>query len=159
MDSLDTSKNADLIYQHTLYLLKEQKDSIIRLDTKLSALLGFSGLTLRFTESLHSQPFKNLFFQEPEIWCLLLKIISCLLAAICTAICVCELTARTRGSAVDPAELLKSKFYERDEETNKCAVTIAWIETRLGRLRPLLLIVAIACFLLLCFSPIIYKLN
>jgi hypothetical protein len=129
MDEINSSKNADLAYQHTLGLFKEQKDSIIRLDTKLSALLGFSGLSLRFTESLHSMPMKSYSWKDPETWCLIFKILSCIFALICSAVCVSRLTAKTRGSAVSPEFFFKKDFYEADEDTNKYALTLAWIET------------------------------
>lgn len=129
MTESNTSKNADLIYQYTFNLAKEQRDSIIRLDTKLSALLGFSGLTLRFTESLHSKPFSEILHNNPEILCLICKIISCVFALVCAGICVHGLQAKTRGIAVDPSELLKIELYERDVETNKCYITKAWIKS------------------------------
>lgn len=132
------NKNTELIYQYTNELLKSKIDSIIRLETKVGVVLGFSGLFLKFAATLHSIPIKQesinklqdflLLTLTPEGECLILKILSYLFIVFCGIICLYALSAKTRGSIIDPKELMKNEFYERSDQKNKEDIIEAWID-------------------------------
>ncbi|RCJ42380.1 hypothetical protein A6770_35020 [Nostoc minutum NIES-26] len=123
-----SNSNIDLIYDYTADLIKSQRDSITRLDTKLSTFLAFGGLTLRFALSLHSNSLIKSLESLPEMLCLIFKILSCGLALCCVIICGIGLTAKMRGITVDPKELMKDELFNRKEETNKGYIVSGWIK-------------------------------
>jgi hypothetical protein len=125
---MEKNSNIDLIYQYTASLLKEQGDSLNRLDTKLSAFLGFGGLTLRFALNLPSKPWHESLQNPAYLSCLILKVITCILAGACVFICAFGLTASLRGIAVDPKELMDDEWFQREEEICKGYIISAWIK-------------------------------
>lgn len=127
MTNSSTSK-LDLIYTYTASLLKDQGESLNRLDTKLSGFLGFAALILRFAINLHSDPLLTTSLSLPCVSCLILKISVCILAGVTIFLCARGLTAQKRGITVDPRELMEDEmFLEKSDEYCKGYIISGWI--------------------------------
>jgi hypothetical protein len=120
-----------LNYEYTLSLLKQQGDSINRLDTKLSTFLGFGGVLLRFALSLDSQSWLDSgSFHEASRWCLIFKIFTCVFSGMCIVVCAIGLTAKQRGISVDPKELMDDHLFQKKEEICRGYIVSGWIRIK-----------------------------
>lgn len=99
--------NAKLVYDYTLNFIEEQRKSLVRLDIKFAFVLSLSVLKLDNSAAITSGIF----------------------ALTCAGMCLRSLSAKVRGSVVDPAELLQDEIYERDPETNRCYIVKGWLNT------------------------------
>ena len=116
---VDTSieeSNATLVYEYTLRYVEMMRTSYDRLNTRLSALVGFSGLLLKFAADLPSDA------QTCPV-CLLSKIGACLLLGVAVGLGVWGLYAKAIGTIVAPRFLLQDEEYVKPNEL--CKLTIA----------------------------------
>ncbi len=100
--------------------------SINVLNTKLTTIIGFGGVLLKFAVDL---PDASLVFGIPGqstklgcLSCLILKITVCLLSTISICLAAIGLLAKEGGGIVRPRKLLKEWLYEPDE---RCRLFIA----------------------------------
>lgn len=118
---MEEKSNIELIYDYTKTVISAQSESLNRLDTKLSAFLGFSGLLLRFALSLPSNSVFNL--------CQVLKVLVCVFAGASILSSAIGLTAKIRGTTVDPKILMGDDWYWESEERCRAFIVNTWIVT------------------------------
>lgn len=125
----EENSNIELIYSYTEALIKAQGESLNRLDTKLSAFLAFAGVSLRFAVDL---PNEAALAQTPT-WvystALVLKLLACGFSMLSILVCVFGLTAKMRGSVVDPEILMDDKWYWEKESYCRAFIVKTWIKT------------------------------
>lgn len=101
--------NLEIIQRYTESVYKTVTDSINALDTKLTTVIGFSGVLIRFTSDL----------SVCNSWFIATKILVCLLL-ISSVICsVIGLTPKPSGPIVTPRELRENYYYGKDEECRR----------------------------------------
>ncbi|MBD1865677.1 hypothetical protein [Trichocoleus desertorum] len=124
-----TKANATLIYDYTDSLLKTQRESLNRLDTKMSAFFAFAGALLKFALNLPSGA--DLLNSPPLVLntCLVLQVVVCISAAISASVSAIGLTAKLGGEVPSPKILMSNKLYKLDEETLRCKIINSWIRT------------------------------
>lgn len=121
--------NIELIYSYTESLIKAQEESLNRLDTKLSAFLAFAGVSLRFAIDL---PNKSALAGIPALVAstsLLLKQLAIGLSVLSIIVSVWGLTARMRGSVVNPETLMSDRWYWEEAERCKAFIVNTWVKT------------------------------
>jgi hypothetical protein len=120
--------NINLIYDYTEYRIKLTNDSINALNTKLSAVLGFSATSIIFSINLPNQAFipnqEHLYFCYS---CLILKTIVCVLLAITIFKCIQGLRPKAFGG-MTPPEILMEEYYSDTEDNCRLVITKTWIE-------------------------------
>lgn len=124
-----TKTNAAVIYDYTESLLKNQRESLNRLDTKMSGFFAFAGALLKFALDL---PSKDDLIGSPSLvltTCIVLQIIVCVSAATSAAISAMGLAAKLGGKVPSPKALMSDELYKLDEETLKCRIINSWIKT------------------------------
>jgi hypothetical protein len=122
--------NIDLIYGCTEALLKSQRESLTRLDTKLSAFLALSGVMLRLTFDFPVLSDPARFGHLTCNTCHLLKVLT--YVSLITAVFVSSfgLTAQPKGkTTVRPDVLMEDDWYWEEEERCKAWIVKGWIET------------------------------
>jgi hypothetical protein len=124
----NNKNNAELVYQHTLQIIKEQKESLIRLDNKISATLGFSVLLLRLFEIKIQHPITEYRELTSEIYYLFFKAAGYIFTVICAVICVFGLKGVSKGAIIEPSDLLEDEVFNRSVTENKRAM----VETLTG---------------------------
>ncbi|WP_027401578.1 hypothetical protein [Aphanizomenon flos-aquae] len=120
--------NAELIYQHTLNIVKEKRESIVRLDTKTGALLAFGGFSLRSIEIPYNAEIFQLSIYNAAFWYLGLKIFSYIFVLLSTWFCIRGLIVIKAGGTASPTAMLKAEIFDRDITTNKCSLIRTWDE-------------------------------
>ena len=123
--------NAELIYQHTLGIVKEKRDSIVRLDAKIGALLAFQGFSLRqagidINLKVFTWPIP---IYEPIFWYSFCKILSYAFVLCSVFYCIKGLIVISAGGTVNPMEMLKSEIFENNMIDNKRNLIATWNET------------------------------
>jgi hypothetical protein len=117
--------NTELIYKYTEALLKEQSESLNRLDTKLSAFLAFTGVLVRFvgdlsgTVTVHGLTCNT---------CTLLKIVAYISLGTSAFLLCLGLTAKLRGKVISPKTLMRDEWYFSDRNEISDYIISAWIE-------------------------------
>jgi hypothetical protein len=118
--------NIDLIYEYTESVFKNISDNIDKLNTRLTTVIGFSGILLRFAADL---PNRGIIFDFPllhihiEWLSLVLKIGVCLSLLLCVCLSAWGLAPKKgAGTMVPPGKLLDEWYYETDE---RCKLYIA----------------------------------
>ncbi|MBD2066176.1 hypothetical protein H6F93_01305 [Leptolyngbya sp. FACHB-671] len=101
--------NIDVIQQYTESAYKTVNDSINALDTKLTTVIGFSGLLIRFTSDLGAG----------NQWLVIAKISICLLLIASVLCSVVGLLPGQTGAIVTPRELREDFYYKKDEECKR----------------------------------------
>lgn len=120
--------NINLIYSYTEYRIKMTNDSINALNTKLSAVLGFSATSIIFSINLPNQAFiPNTRHEYLCYSCLILKIIVCVLLAVTIFKCIQGLLPKAVGG-MTPPEILMNEYYYDTDENCKLVITKTWIE-------------------------------
>ncbi len=109
--------NVKLAYEYTESALKDINASLDHATTKLTAILAFSGVLLRFTIDLES---KGYFFIS--------KFLICSLAALTIGFCGKGLLAEPTGDIIRPEECLKPEWYRASEEKFQLYIVRQWIE-------------------------------
>lgn len=104
--------NIVLIYEYTESVLKSVNDSIRSLNTKLSSVIGFSGVLLKFTSDL----------RHDTVWFITLQVSICLLLIAASWIGFWGLQPKNVGDIVSPKELRQDFYYESDEECRRYIV-------------------------------------
>lgn len=89
------------------------------MDTKLSAFLGFSVILLRFALNLPD----NSVFDVIKV----LKVLVCLFAGASVLFSAIGLTAKNRGTTVDPKVLMGDDWYWESEEKCRAFIVNTWI--------------------------------
>jgi len=123
----EKNSNINLIYGYTEALLKSQKESLNRLDTKLSAFLALSGVMLRLAFDFPFLPDPAKIYYLTCNTCNLLKIsvYGCLIVAVFVS--SSGLIAQPRGRTVDPEVLMEDEWYWEEEERCKAWIVKGWI--------------------------------
>ncbi|EAZ90617.1 hypothetical protein [Crocosphaera chwakensis] len=104
LTSAERSTNADLIYSYTEEFLKLQRESLNRLDTKMSVFLAFTGVLVRFTSELS----EKVIIEDFTCYsCLLLQIITYIALGSSALVLCLGLTTKLRGSVISPKALMK----------------------------------------------------
>ncbi len=122
MSSIET------IYKYTEALLKEQESSLLRLDTKATVLIAFAGTIAKTAMDIESSsiiPFA-LFGHLKEFR---LSWVVYTFSSLTVLFASLGVTAKTRGRAVDPSELMEDKWFQQEEEYHQGYIISGWIET------------------------------
>ena len=130
VDALEEKEhtNIKLIYEYTEYRLKLVNDSINALNTKLSAILGFSATSIVFSINLPNQAFITNPAENSLCYCcLLLKIIVCVLLVATIYIGINGFRPKAGGGMTPPSLLLEENYYDSDEDC-RLIITKTWIE-------------------------------
>ena len=117
--------NTELIYKYTESLLKNQSESLNRLDTKLSAFLAFTGVLVRFVDDLSGEVTVNGF---PCHSCTLLKLLAYISLGTAAFLLCLGLTTKLRGSVISPKTLMRDEWYFADSSDISDYIVSAWIE-------------------------------
>ncbi|NET00360.1 MAG: hypothetical protein F6K61_07210 [Sphaerospermopsis sp. SIO1G1] len=114
---IDTEEhtNTKLAYEYTESLLKDVNKSIDSLNTKMTTVIGFSGLLLRFSADL-----------SDNSYCLYIKIAICVLLAIDICLCIIGLMPSPCGDVVSPEDLLDREWYYKSDERCRHYIASAW---------------------------------
>ena len=99
--------NADFAYEYTQKTLEKISKRLDALNTKLGGALAFSGVLLKFTESLDNNGILGF-----------IKIGICFSCACCIISCGLGLSPYSTGCAVAPESFLKPEIYRLSDE--KC---------------------------------------
>jgi hypothetical protein len=110
IQSIDTIKhnNADFAYEYTQKTLEKVNKSLDVVNTKLSGALAFSGVLLKFTESLDSNGILGF-----------IKIGICFCCAGCIISCGLGLSPNKTGNVVAPDSFLEPEIYRLSDEECK----------------------------------------
>jgi len=104
--------NITLIYEYTESVLKGVNDSIKSLNTKLSSVIGLSGVLLKFTSDL----------SHDTSWFIGLQVLICFLLVTTSWVGFLGLQPKNVGDIVRPKELRESFYYSTDEECRRYIV-------------------------------------
>jgi hypothetical protein len=109
-DSTETTEhnNASFAYEYTQKTLEKVNKGIDALTTKLGGALAFSGVLLKFTETLSN-----------EGWLVWLKIAVCFFLTVAIASCGFGLSPVNTGKVVDPESFLNPTIYRLPDEECK----------------------------------------
>jgi hypothetical protein len=110
VQSIDTTEhnNAAFAYEFTQKTLDKVNKSLDVINTKLSGALAFSGVLLKFTESLDNNGILG-FIKIGICFCCAVSIISCGLG----------LSPKKAGVAIDPDSFLEPEIYRLSDEECK----------------------------------------
>ena len=114
----DLHENSDFFYQYTERKLEKVYESIDATTAKLTAILGFSGVLLRFTVDLPD--WKYVFACKLTV--ILLLASSIILSSI-------GLKPKKFGNAVLPETILEPEWYRAKDEMLKLFIGREWLET------------------------------
>ncbi|HLO89451.1 MAG TPA: hypothetical protein VK203_31200 [Nostocaceae cyanobacterium] len=121
--------NIALIYEYAEQALKSVQADIDALNTKLSAVIGFNAVLIRFSSGLPDQSLKiNVKILGVCLSCyscITLKIISCILLIISIIICLLAFFPKSGGEIVRPRELIE-KCLTITEETYRLSIINVW---------------------------------
>jgi hypothetical protein len=101
--------NLEVIQRYTESVHKTIADSISALDTKLTTVIGFSGVLIRFTNDL----------SICNNWFVAVKITVCLLLIASVIFSAIGLAPRSSGAIVTPRELREDFYYGKNEECRR----------------------------------------
>lgn len=107
--------NTKLAYEYTESVLKDVNKSIDSLNTKMTTVIGFSGVMLRFAADLSN-----------DGYCLYIKIAVCVLLAIDIGLCIIGLMPSPCGDVVSPEDLLDGEWYYKSDERCRHYIASAW---------------------------------
>ncbi|MEA5577659.1 hypothetical protein [Anabaena sp. UHCC 0451] len=107
--------NTKLAYEYTESILKDVNKSIDSLNTKMTTVIGFSGVLLRFSADLSNHGY-----------CLYIKIAVCTLLAIDIGLCIIGLMPSPCGDVVSPEDLLDGEWYYKSDERCRHYIASAW---------------------------------
>ena len=124
-DNLGNEPNTELIYQYTESLLKNQSESLNRLDTKLSVFLAFTGVLVRFVDTLSGKVTVD---GLPCYTCIFLGLIAYVSLAVSALLLCLGLTAKLRGTVISPKTLMRDEWYFADRADILDYIISAWIE-------------------------------
>lgn len=124
-DPTNPPTNVKLIYDYTEALYKGVSDNIDAINTRLGAVIGFSGLLLRFAVDLPDV--SNIIAGFHCNTCLMLKIACCGAAIVSILLAAFGLTGNPAGRIVKPNTLL-DKYYTDTEEKCRLYITRTWIQ-------------------------------
>lgn len=126
-DERKEHNNIIIIYDYTQYRIKLTNDSINALNTKLSAVLGFSGVSIFFSINLPNQPFLTNSIDLVCYSCLLLKV--SVSVALAIAICIAIQGFRPKAvGGMTPPRILMNEYYHDSEENCRLVITKTWLE-------------------------------
>lgn len=112
MNSVETEHtNIGLIYEYTKSCLDGVNNSINSLNTKLSSVIGFSGVVLKFAGEI-----------EGDEWSIMAKVAICILLSASIWSSLLGLKPKNVGDKVDPRELRQDFYYQPDEECRRYIV-------------------------------------
>jgi len=116
---LDSNSNAELIYNYVNSSIEILRKGIDSLNTKLSALIGFDALLIRFSSDLPKQCLipEWPFFSDPisAYFCSYLRIFSCIFLLISITLGFWGFSPRSGGTLVNPDELIEKCLYVSKE--------------------------------------------
>jgi hypothetical protein len=118
----------EIIYKYTETLIKEQESSLTRLDTKSTVLIAFAGTIAKIAIDIDSKSIVPLSLYGNQVN-FRLSIMVYFFSAITVILASLGLTARARGQAVDPKELMEDEWFERDENMHQGYIISGWIAT------------------------------
>lgn len=107
-DNTPDLNNADLIYKYTQACVKRLQENVDVITGRLTTLLGFSGVLVKFAADMNSCEFLFIFKFLTIIF---------LLSTICT--CLAGLITITAGRIISPEDLLREEVYGMDAETTR----------------------------------------
>lgn len=104
--------NIALIYEYTESVIKAANDSVRSLNTKLSGIIGLSGVLLKFAGDL----------EHSTDWSTGLQILICILLVAASWVGLLGLQPKDIGDIVRPKELRKDFYYSTEEECRRYIV-------------------------------------
>jgi hypothetical protein len=110
--------NSKLIYEYTESYLKYFDRGIDSIKQKVTTVLGFTGVLLKFSADL----------PDADILLILTKIGTCILLVASIFICIVTLNPGKSGDVIEPLELLDDYFY-KEEDYIRTFIIRQWIET------------------------------
>jgi hypothetical protein len=130
-NSQEQQQSVELIYKYIEHSLQTTSNSIGRLETRITTLLGFSGLLLRFTIDLP----QNLVVYSWELGSIF-KIGICIILALAIVVCVIGLFPKSSGGVYTASELL-DELENHDQSYSMKYIALSRDETleRLDKLR------------------------
>ncbi|MBD2097916.1 hypothetical protein H6F90_22860 [Trichocoleus sp. FACHB-591] len=121
---LESNSNAELIYNHINSSIDILRKGIDSLNTKLSALIGFDALLIRFSSGLPNQCsvsewliFSNYIngHLSNGHFCLLLRIFICTFLLLSITLGLCGFSPKSGGTLVKPDELIEKCLHVSKE--------------------------------------------
>lgn len=109
--------NVQLIYEYTENTLKDINASLDNTTTKLTAIVAFSGVLLRFLSDLEGGGYLFTF-----------KALSCFFALLTIGFCGTGLLSKESGQVIEPKELVEAQWYRASEEEVKLYIIRQWLE-------------------------------
>ena len=142
----------DLIYSYTEGVLKSINQSIDDLNGRLIAVIGFSGVMLRFAKDLSPH---SLAYGLPTI-----KVLVCILFTIAIASSAIGLIPKSTASVASPDTLLQ-KWYRETDEQCKLFILAGWEQaiTQLVRMRGSKILASVIAATCLVIGTILYGIN
>ncbi|ACB50494.1 hypothetical protein cce_1144 [Crocosphaera subtropica ATCC 51142] len=123
--SAEKSTNTDLIYSYTEEFLKLQRESLNRLDTKMSVFLAFTGVLVRFASDLS----EKVTIEDFACYsCLLLQIITYIALGSSALILCLGLTTKLSGTVISPKALMKDRWYFADKNDISDYIISGWVQ-------------------------------
>lgn len=110
--------NSKLIYEYTESYLKYFDKGIDSIKQKVTTILGFTGILLKFSADLPST----------DIFLILTKVGTCIFLVASVVICIIALSPRKSGDVIEPSELFNDYFYKEDDYIRSFVIR-QWIET------------------------------
>jgi hypothetical protein len=128
-DNVQHQSNITLIYEYAEKAIKDLQGSIDGINTKLSAVIGFNAVLIRFSSSLPDKSFKiDIAILGVIMSCypgLILKIVSCILLIVSIIISLIALFPKSTGTIVQPSELIE-KCLKISEEDYRLSIITLW---------------------------------
>jgi hypothetical protein len=117
--------NTKLIYDYTESIIKTERESLNRLDTKLSGFLALTGVLIRFVGDFSGKVTIHGFACYS---CLGLTILAYIFLSISALVLCLGLTAKQRGTVISPTVLMEDKWYFADNSDISDYIISAWIK-------------------------------
>jgi hypothetical protein len=116
--------NSRLFYTYTESAIKLLNDSINALNSKLSTVIGFAGVLLRFGVDLPG----NIPIGDTQcLSCLILKVASITFAFLSILTAILGFLPQTVGTMAYPEDLLVDEYFEDTEENNRIRIVKTWL--------------------------------
>ena len=120
--------NTKLIYEYTESLIKIQRESLNRLDTKLSAFLAFTGVLVRFVSDFS----EKITIHGLDCYsCICLTILAYICLSISALVLCLGLTAKQRGTIISPTVLMENDWYFAEHDKISDYIISAWVEAEI----------------------------
>lgn len=116
-DLLPKHSNSRLIYEYTESYLRYHIQGLDSIKQKVTTVLGFSGILLKFSAEL----------PDADFWLVLTKVGTCVFLIATIVICIIALSPGKSGDVVEPSELLED-YFRKEDEYIRTFIIRQWVE-------------------------------